>query len=140
MTQVSDPFIDTNVIVGYLAGDDLTKQAAAAELFDRIERGELRVIATDTIIADCVFVLSSPRLYNLPRMEIADLLLAIVEQSGFQIRDRQTIVHALRLYGYANIKFDDAYIIAAMTAAGSRTLYSWDRGFDRVDDIERIEP
>lgn len=139
-TPVSNPFIDTNVLVAYLSKDDPSKQAAAAALFDRIGRGELVVYATDTVIADCVYVLSSPRLYRVPRDAIADMLLTLVRQTGFQVSDRQTMTHALQLYGYANIKFDDAYIIASMSSAGSQTLYSWDKGFDRIPGIDRMEP
>jgi predicted nucleic acid-binding protein len=139
-TTVSDPFIDTNVIVGALTSDDLSKQDAAIALFERVERGQIAVMATDSIIADCVYVLSSPRLYNLPWSEIADALLTIVEMPGFQVPNKRVLVHALQLYGYSGIKFDDAHIIAAMTSAGSGMLYSWDRGFDRVADIERVEP
>jgi predicted nucleic acid-binding protein len=140
MQTVSDPFIDTNVIVGALTSDDLSKQDAAIALFERVERGQITVMATDTIIADCVYVLSSPRLYNLPRDEIADALLTIVDLPGFLVPNKRLLMHALQLYGYAGIKFDDAHIVAAMTAAGSGTLYSWDRGFDRIVEIERVEP
>ncbi len=137
---MSVPFIDTNVIVGYLAGEEPEKQQDAARLFDRIAGGGLTVVATSTVIADCVYVLSSPRLYNLQREHIADMLLTIVTSSGFQIVERQIMIDALMMYGGSGIKFDDAYIIASMMAAGSDTLYSWDRGFDRITGINRIEP
>lgn len=137
---MSEPFIDTNVIVGYLAGEDPVKQADAAKLMDRIAEGEFAVIAPSTVIADCVYVLSSRRLYNLQRDHIAEMLLTIVTSSGFRIADRQVMIDALTLYGYSGIKFDDAYIISSMTATGSDTLYSWDRGFDRIPGITRIEP
>lgn len=139
-TPLSSPFIDTNVIVGFVAKDEPEKRLAARRLFQQIERGEVSVVATSTIIADCVFVLSSPRLYSLDRREIANILMEIVHHTGFYLADRQIVSHALRLYGYSNIKFDDAYIIAAMATAGSDTLYSWDRGFDRIPGINRIEP
>ena len=50
------------------------------------------------------------------------------------------LMHALHLHRFAGIKFDDAHIVTSMTAAGSGTLYSWDRGFERMVEIERIEP
>lgn len=137
---MSTPFIDTNVIVRFLTGDDLAKQASAAALFEQIELGTLTVTAPDTVIADTVYVLSSPNLYHLPRHEIADMLTAIVQHRGFRIANRQVMLYALHLYGNANVKFDDACIIAAMQAAGESVLYSWDRGFDRIPDIERREP
>lgn len=59
---------------------------------------------------------------------------------GFLVPNKRVHQQALQLYGFAGIKFDDAHIVASMTAAGSGTLYSWDRGFDRIVEIERIEP
>jgi predicted nucleic acid-binding protein len=56
------PFIDTDVIIRFLTGDDPRKQAAAAALFQRIEQGALTVAAPVMVIADAVFVLHSPRL------------------------------------------------------------------------------
>jgi predicted nucleic acid-binding protein len=66
--------------------------------------------------------------------------LTIVELPGFVMPNKRLLMHALQLYGSAGIRFDDAHIVAVMTAAGSRTLNSWDRGFDRIVEIERSEP
>ncbi len=33
------PFIDTDVIIRFLTGDDLNKQAAATALFEQVEQG-----------------------------------------------------------------------------------------------------
>lgn len=123
-----------------MSGDDPEKQAAAAKLFDQIDEGTLTVFAPDTVIADAVYVLSSPNLYRLPRQEIADMLATIVRHRGFRIDNRQVMLHALQLYGDSNIKFDDACIVAGMMSVGSDVLYSWDRGFDRIPGIERREP
>jgi hypothetical protein len=68
------PFLDTDIIIRFLTGDDPQKQAAAAALFQRIEQGSFTVAAPVTVIADAVFVLHSPRLYNKPRPEVQALL------------------------------------------------------------------
>ncbi len=51
MTQ---PFIDTDVIIRFLTGDDPEKQAAASSLFEQVEQGLLTIAAPDTVIADAV--------------------------------------------------------------------------------------
>jgi len=53
---MTKPFIDTDVIIRFLTGDDLQKQAAATTLFEQIEQGILTVVAPDTVIADAVYV------------------------------------------------------------------------------------
>src|SRR5437762_5747483 len=125
-------FIDTDVIIRFLTGDDLIKQERAARLFEQIEQGKLTVAAPYMVIADAVYVLSSPRLYNLPRHEVASLLIPLVRLSGFRVKDRRTVLAALALYGSGAIKLDfgDAMIAASMQQSGSDTLYSFDADFD----------
>jgi predicted nucleic acid-binding protein len=75
-------FTDTDVIIRLLTGDDPDKQERAAALFQQVEQGKLVLAAPDTVIADAVYVLASPRLYHLPRNQIAALLTPLVRLSG----------------------------------------------------------
>ena len=88
MTQ---PFIDTDVIIRFLTGDDPEKQAASSALFEQVEQGLLTIAAPDTVIADAVYVLSSPRLYHLARNEVQELLTALAHLSHFQIQNRTAV-------------------------------------------------
>src|SRR3954465_1236090 len=125
------PFVDTDVIIRLLTGDDPAKQTQAAALFEQVEQGQLTLAAPDTVIADAVFVLSSPRLYHLPRHEIAELLIPLVQLPSFHVQNRRAVVAALSLYATtASLDFGDALIIAAMQEAGAHTLYSYDMHFD----------
>jgi predicted nucleic acid-binding protein len=134
------PLIDTDVIIRLLTGDDLEKQAHARDLFKRIEAGELTVFAPITTIADCVYVLSSPSLYKLPRAKVVGLLLPILRLRGFRLQDRRAVLKALDLYAATALDFGDAYLVASLQRLGSRTVYSFDRDFDRIKEIQRLEP
>ena len=136
------PFIDTDVIIRFLTGDDPVKQQRAARLFEQVEQGNATLVAPDTVIADAVYVLSSPRLYNLPRREVAALLIPLVRLSGFRVQNRRAVLAALNLYGYGATKLDfgDALIVASMSQSGSQTVYSFDTGFDKIPGINRQEP
>ena len=137
MTQ---PFIDTDVIIRFLTGDDLRKQAAAATLFEQIEQGLLTVTAPDTVIADAVYVLSSPRLYHIARSEVRELLTPLVRLPHFRVQNDASVLRALDLYASTNLDFGDTLIIASMEQQNSHILYSYDTGFDRVQGITRREP
>ena len=137
MTQ---PFIDTDVIIRFLTGDDSRKQAAASALFEQVEQGLLTISAPDTVIADAVYVLSSPRLYHLARHEVQELLSALVHLSHFQIQNRLAVLRALELYDSTNLDFGDTLILASMELQHSHILYSYDADFDRFDGISRQEP
>ena len=39
-----------------------------------------------------------------------------------------------------NFSFTDAYIAVQMERAGVEKIYSYDRDFDRLDQVTRIEP
>lgn len=137
---MTHPFVDTDVIIRLLTGDDPQKQAAAKALFEQVEQGTLTISAPDTVIADAVFVLSSPRLYSLPRTQVAALLTTLVRLPHFHVQQRKTVLRALELYAAINLDFGDVMILAAMEQAQSQVLYSYDKGFDRMATITRQEP
>jgi len=137
---MAEAFIDTDVIIRFLTGDDLAKQAAAAALFEQIEQGLLTVIAPDTVIADAVYVLASRRLYNVARMKIWELLAPLVRLPHFRIQNRLSVLRALEIYASSKLDFGDALIIASMEHQESQILYSYDTDFDRISGISRQEP
>lgn len=137
---MSDPFIDTDVIIRFLTKDDLKKQAEAAALFEQLKTRKLRVVAPDTVIADAVYVLSSPRLYNLPRLEVAHLLVPLIRLPGFKVQHHQAMLRALELYASTNLDFGDALIVAEMEQTGSNIVYSYDTHFDNLPNINRRHP
>ena len=137
MTQ---PFIDTDVLIRFLTGDDPKKQAAVAILFEQVEQGLLTVIAPDTVIADAVFVLSSPRLYDIARDEIRELLTPLLNLPNFRVQNHLCVLRALELYASTRLDFVDTLIIASMEQQNSHILYSYDRDFDRIQGITRRQP
>ena len=134
------PYVDTDVIVRLLTGDDPAKQQAAARLFQTVEDGEIVVAAPVTVIADAIFVLCSKRLYNLPRATASAALTRLVRIPGFRVDRRRTVLTALDLFGTTSLDFGDCMLVAAMRGAGSTVLYSYDHDFDRFPAIERQEP
>jgi uncharacterized protein len=137
MTQ---PFIDTDVIIRFLTGVDLKKQAAATALFEKMEQGLLTVVAPDTVIADAVFVLSCPRLYHIARSEVQELLTPLVRLPHFRVQNRSCVLRALELYASTKLDFGDTLIIASMEEQNSHILYSYDNDFDHIQGITRREP
>ena len=134
------PYIDTDIIVRFLSGDDPKKQVQAAALFERVENGTLRVALPVLVVGEITFVLSSPRLYHMKRAEIVGLLVPILRLPNCVVQNRRRVFLALDLYLTTSLSFTDAYIAASMKIAGPATVYSYDRGYDRVQGIERIEP
>lgn len=134
------PFVNADVIIRLLVGDDLEKQAAAADLFKKVEQGLLTVQAPDTVIADAIYVLASPRLYHVARNDIRDILATLITLPQFLLHNRENVLRALDIYASTKLDFGDALIIASMEQSGSHVLYSYDKDFDRIRSLTRQEP
>src|SRR5713101_4805108 len=134
-------FIDTNIFVRYLAGDDEKKSEACFRLFQRVQRGEEAVTTAEVIIAEVAYVLSSPSLYHLSHEEIVARLTPILSLRSFQLRYKRTYLRALDLYAtYPSLDFQDALAVAHMERQHISEIVTYDRDFDRVPDITRTEP
>ena len=134
-------FLDTNIFVRLLAADDEKKTDACFRLFQRVERGEESVTTAEAIIAEVVYVLSSPSLYHLSHEEISGRLAPILSLRSLQLRNKRTYLRALDLYAtYPSIDFEDALAAAHMARRGISEIVTYDRDFDRLPGIKRIEP
>jgi predicted nucleic acid-binding protein len=133
-------FVDTDVIIRFVTGDDPVKQAAAEALFRQVETGALILRAPDTVIADAVFVLSSPRLYHLPRIRVRTELATLLGLAAFKVHNRRLLLRALDIWALLNLDFGDAMLVATMERRGDPDIYSYDHDFDRVPGLQRHEP
>ena len=140
MIPMAYPVIDTNLFIRALTNDHPTRSVAAGAFLRRIERGEITVEAPVTAIADAVFVLASPRLYNLPRPQVQALLTTLVRLPHLRIASRQMVLRALVLFGHTTLDFGDCCLVAHLQEAGGTEIYSFDRDFDRIAGITRREP
>lgn len=64
----------------------------------------------------------------------------VVSLQGIQVRKPRKLLQALQLFSEKNIDWSDALIAAEMLVEGRVQIYSYDKDFDRVAGIERIEP
>ncbi|PIU28270.1 MAG: VapC toxin family PIN domain ribonuclease [Candidatus Hydromicrobium americanum] len=133
-------FLDANVILRYLTCDDPKKAEKCYELFQKVKRGEIKLITCEAVIAEVIYVLSSPSLYNLPRDKTSSLLLPIINLKGIKLPQKRLYIKALDIYSSKNIDFEDALIVAYMERRKIKEIYSYDRDFDKVEELKRLEP
>lgn len=101
----------------------------------------MRLRAPATVVADAVFVLSSPRTYGFDRARVRAALAPLLAMPGFEVADRALLRRALGVYvAHPQLDFGDAAIVAAMQLDGAADLFACDRDFDRVPGIARVEP
>lgn len=134
-------FIDTNIFVRYLAGDDEAKSEACFRLFQRVQRGEESITTAEVIIAEVAYVLSSPSLYHVSHEEIAARLSPILSLRSFHLRHKRTYLHALDLYAaHPRLDFEDALAVAHMERQRITEIVTYDKDFDGLSGVKRTEP
>src|SRR5437867_2990368 len=102
-------YLDTNIFIRALTGDDQKKKIACQSLFRKIAAKEVVVTTTEVVIADVVYVLSSKRLgYHLRRQEIRDSLYPLLKLTGIKLKNRNVYLQALDIYAAYPIDYEDA--------------------------------
>ena len=133
-------FIDANIFIRHLTGDDPVKAQACFDLFQLAERGEVSLTTSESVVAEVVYVLASKQLYNLTRPEIRRLLYPLLSLPGLKLAARKLYLRALDIYATFPIDFGDALVAAHMERQDLTELYSYDRDFDPLAGMKRLEP
>ena len=140
MREVEPRFLDTNILIRYLTKDDADQAERAYHLLRQVEAGTVAVTTTEGVLVEAVQILSSKRLYNLPRSTVRTQLVDILALRGLEIPHKRTMIRALDLFAATTLDFVDVLIVAHMERRGLSIVISFDRGFDRVVGITRQEP
>lgn len=133
-------FVDANIFIRFLTKDDLLKAEKCFRLFQEAERRKVLLITSKSILAEVVHILSSKALYALSPKKIRELLEPVITLKGWKIKWKKEFLLALEIYAEKNIDFEDALAAAAMRTQEIETIYSYDRHFDRLNWVKRIEP
>src|SRR5688572_18177565 len=108
---MTEAFVDVNVIIRLLTGDDPQKAQASLRLFQDVRDGRLILRTPVTTIAAAVYVLTSPRHYRSSRADAAAMLTPLVKLPACKVQNRRTVLRALALFGSTpGLDFGDAMI------------------------------
>ena len=91
----------------------------------------------DIILADIIWTLE--KFYKLQKSEIRELILPVIGLRGMHCNSKATIRRALQIYVEKNIDWTDAFVAASMWSSGQEEIYSYDRDFDKVEGITRVQ-
>ena len=131
-------FIDTNIFLRYLTGDDPEKFERCQDLFKRALEKKIVLLTSDMVIAELVWTLDS--FYNVPKEEIIEKVTIIVNTPNLKIPNKKLISEVLALFSQKNIDYIDAYNAVFLKNNGCTQIFSYDKDFDRIEDIKRVEP
>ncbi len=132
------PFLDTNIFLRHLRQDHPEFSPRVTAYLERIERGEFKVRTADTVIFETVFTLE--RFYRQPKAAIRDAFLPLIELSGIVLPGKRRLRKVFDIYVDYNISFADAYHAVLMEQLRLKEIVSFDREFDKLPAIQRVEP
>lgn len=131
-------FVDTNIFLRFLVNDDPEKADACEALFQRAIAGKESLITSEMVIAEIVWVLES--YYQLEKSDIQERVEKILNTPNLNCPNMENIINALSLYVERNIDYIDAFNSFLLITHRINELYSYDKDFDRVEWLKRIEP
>ena len=131
-------FLDTNILLRHLLQDHAEQSPRATAYLARIESGDIRVRIAETVIFETVFTLQ--RQYGQPKSAIRDILVPLIELPGIVLPGKRRMREVFDMYVDLNISFVDAYHAALMKRLGLRDIVTFDRQFNRVRGVRRVEP
>jgi uncharacterized protein len=133
-------FVDANIFVRILTGDDPQKAARSLALLQRAQQGDVRLITSESVIAEVDYVLASRSLYRVSRTSIAIALRSILADPSIELDHKESVLVALDLWQGSNLDFADCLAVEHVRRSELAGIYSYDRDFDRIPGIHRLEP
>ncbi len=129
-------FVDTNVFLRFFVRDIEIHYQKAKELFDKAEKGGVKLETSDMVIAEIVWVLES--YYDFSQAEIKEIIDTMLETKNLRVSNHARIREAIDLYASAKIDFIDACNIAFIKAKDYKKVATFD--MKHFKNIEGITP
>lgn len=131
-------FIDTNLFLRYLTKDDEEKAQAVLELLKKVKINKEKVTTSPLVVFEIIFTLQN--YYKVPRKEIQKLLIPILNLRGLKLDYKMIFEKALAMYAKSSISFADIFNYCFMMENKIEEIYSFDKDFDKLENIKRIIP
>ncbi|MEI6478250.1 MAG: PIN domain-containing protein [bacterium] len=125
--------LDSNVVIRFLVVNNRVQSEAAWKLFSRTD---VQLVLPDTVLAEVVWTLSSH--YKVERKILARQLRLLLETPSLK-GNLRLLDAALELFGSRSIDYVDAYL-AALSLHEKIPVYSWDKDFDKLKGVTRLQP
>jgi len=131
-------FIDTNIFIRFLVNDIPQKADACEKIFKNAVAKKETLFTTEMVIAEIIWVLES--YYELSQQEVQEKVEKILNTPNLICPHKDLILNALTIYSEKNIDYIDAYNALILKGKGIKELYSYDKHYDRMDWLTRLEP
>ena len=124
--------IDANLILRYLLGDP------EAGRVEKLLKSKVKLLLSDVILAEIVWVLDS--YYKWDRSKVVESLILLVKLPSIACNKFLLVETLMILKQQSSFDFADAYSVALMKSLKIKDIYSFDRDFDKLPEVNRFEP
>ena len=132
-------FIDTNVFLELEFQDARWEECRG--FLKKVETGEVSACSSDFVVYGAILEIEA-KTRKRSELKIETFLDALLSLSGLSIL-RPTIKEmkdAAKFVSSRKLDFDDAYVVSCMTANEITSIVSFDRHFDNLEEVRRLEP
>lgn len=97
-------------------------------------------MTSDTVVFETVFSLEGPKI-GMPRSDIVKVMLEVLAVDAIQLPGK-SIYRAVfgRYFAFPKLAFADCFNASQAELLTGGRMYSFDKGFDRLLGITRVEP
>lgn len=107
-----------------------------AEKVEKLLKSNKKLAITDVNICEIVWVLES--FYKKDRSFIANVLTGLLNLGNIE-SNKDVFLKTLKYYKNYKVDFNDAYL-SSVGFKDKANIYSYDKDFDKIPDIKRLEP
>lgn len=131
-------FVDTNVFLRFFVADVEDLYEKARDLFEKAEKGEIKLVTSEMVIAEIIWVLES--YYGFLKEEIREVVKSLLHTKGLKVMNSNLIEEAIERYKDNNVEFIDAYSSSLVKKRGYNRIATFDKKhFKRLEGIEIVE-
>ncbi len=133
-------FIDTNIFLELEFQD--SRWEACRDFMEKVETGDISASTSDFVLYSAILEIESKSGKKESAVKIATFLGAISSLNGLSIirPTYKEMINAAEKMSERRLDFDDSYVVSSMKAAKIDKLVSFDKHYNKVDEIVRVEP
>ncbi|MDP3724424.1 MAG: PIN domain-containing protein [bacterium] len=130
-------FVDTNIFLRFLTHDHEEQYKRCTSLLEKAKRGKVHLQTSALTMFEIIWTLES--YYEEPKQSIIEKMTGLLSFPNITVEHRDVFLEAFVLWDGASVSFNDAFNAIWMQREEISSLYSYDRGFDRLG-VQRLEP
>ncbi|MFH0792126.1 MAG: PIN domain-containing protein [bacterium] len=136
---VPNYFIDSNVFLRPVVKDDKKAADDCEIVLKKLSQEKKKFFTSTLVLAEIIWV--GEKFYKIPKADIVIILKGILAIRNLKVIDKFNPIWAIEEYGIMNIKFIDCLLASILFGQrGKMTIVSYDRDFDKIKGLTRVEP